>query len=242
MAHGRMGYNLPLVIGIAAFLAGMALVHAEEVSVSAQPNAGMTGVRVAQLPRTALSVAEGQKLVEDYVNGLGTLKADFTQRTTGEQFTQEGVFYLDKSGKAGKFLWDYQSPDRQRLIATGTALYFVDDERGGAVTQLPVKAGLSRLFTGQKLSLAKEGLKVEEAWRSGDSTVVRLAVVRDTKAEEGDSVSRIDLTFGNLPVSLQKVEATDATSAVTTVTFANMQAGVALDGKMFKFTPPQYKQ
>ncbi len=172
-------------------------------------------------------------MVENYVNSLTTLKAAFTQRSTGEQWTQEGTFYLNKP--KGQFVWDYASPDRQRLIATGTALYFVNDEQGGAVTTLPVRSGLSRLFQGRKLNLAKERLKVSRALSTTGMTKVDLVPVG--KDAEMGAIETISLTFNTTPLRLMAADVTDATGAVTTITLADVQTGLALDKKLFAFTP-----
>lgn len=189
----------------------------------------------AMLPADTVTPAMATKLVEDYVNSLGTLQAAFSQKTTGEAFTQEGMFYLDKSSGSGKFLWNYQSPNKQRLIATGSALYFVDDEAGGAVTQLPVKAGLSRLFTGQKLSLAKEGLRVTGATTRGNVLEVRMAVA--SAKDDSSGVKQITLTFDRSPMVLRRADVLDAVDATTTIVFSDIRTGVRLDSKMFAFSP-----
>ena len=119
----------------------------------------------------------------------------------------------------------------------------MDDEKGGQVTQLPVKAGLSRLFTGQKLSLPREGLTVTQAWQTANEEGVRM-VLSGSSTKDANTVTRIDLTFARTPGVAQplvfhKVEAEDATGAVTTIVFSHVQAGVPLDANMFKFTPRQ---
>jgi outer membrane lipoprotein-sorting protein len=221
--------------GLMVLVAGSAL---------AQVTISKSTVRTAQvvqasgtvtLPADTVTPAMAGKLVENYVNGLKTFQASFTQRTTGEAFTQEGMFYLDKGTGPGKFLWNYQSPNKQRLIATGSALYFVDDESGGAVTQLPVKAGLSRLFTGQMLSLAREGLKVTGATTRGNELEVRMAVAN--AKDDSSGVKQISLFFQRSPMQLVRADVLDAVDATTTVTFSNIRTGMPLDGKMFAFTP-----
>lgn len=228
--------------GMMVLAAGSALAQGAAVSATV----AQADVRTAQvvqasktlvLPADTVTPAMATKLVEDYVNGLGTYQAAFSQRTTGEAFTQEGMFYLDKSAGKGKFLWNYQTPNKQRLIATGSALYFVDDESGGAVTQLPVKAGLSRLFTGQQLSLAKEGLKVTGVTTRGNELEVRMAVA--SAKDDTSGVKEIKLFFQRSPMLLTKAEVLDAVDATTTIAFSDIRTGVRLDGKMFSFTPSQ---
>lgn len=177
--------------------------------------------------------------VEGYFNGMGTYQARFTQRTTGEQWTQEGMFYLNRP--KGQFVWNYESPDRQRLIATGTKLYFVNDEQGGAVTELPVKSGLSRLFTGRKLSLAKEGLRVTEAQDTGTRLVVMMAAAATKEGADMGGVREIKLTFdkatSSAPMAFVAADVLDAVDATTEVRLSEVKQGVTMDGRMFKFEP-----
>ncbi|MCP5405614.1 MAG: outer membrane lipoprotein carrier protein LolA [Pseudomonadaceae bacterium] len=196
-------------------------------------------VAAASLGRAEeMKAAEAARLVEGYFNSTKTMQAAFSQHTTGEAFTQEGMFYLSRTGSnPGKFLWDYQTPDKQRLIATGTALYFVDDANGGRVTELPIKAGLARLFAGKRLTLAKEGLQVERAAREDGKLKVDLRVIGNLGGDDTSGVRRVVLVFDEAPMQLREARVTDAVDAVTVMTFDNVQTGIALDDKMFRFVP-----
>ena len=195
----------------------------------------VVAARAQEAKPKAMDVAEAVRLVEGYFNGMGTYQARFEQRTTGEQWTQEGMFYLNRP--KGQFLWNYESPDRQRLIATGTKLYFVDDEQGGAATELPVKSGLSRLFTGKKLELAKEGLKATAAWQTPLQVEIVLETVGAKEGADMGGMQGMKLTFDREPLALVKAEVVDAVDAVTTVQLADIKQGVVMDGRMFKYTP-----
>ncbi|MFZ2586755.1 MAG: outer-membrane lipoprotein carrier protein LolA [Alphaproteobacteria bacterium] len=200
---------------------------------------GLALVGQAMAVETAVQNDVAAGLVEGYFNGMGTYQARFTQRTTGEQWTQEGMFYLKRP--TGQFVWNYESPDRQRLIATGTKLYFVNDEQGGAVTELPVKSGLSRLFTGKKLSLEKEGLRVVNAFTEAKKLTVVMAAKPVKGGTDMGGMQQVALTFdadaAGKPVALVKASVVDATDAVTDMVFKDVKQGGAMNPKMFKFTP-----
>lgn len=189
-----------------------------------------------QVLAAPLDTATAAKQVEGYFNGMSTYQARFQQRTTGEQWTQEGMFYLNRP--KGQFLWNYESPDRQRLIATGTKLYFVNDERGGAVTELPVKSGLSRLFTGKALNLEQEGLRVVKADQTDDQLVVTMEAKPVKGGTDMGGVETVTLTFARKPqLALMQADVVDAVDALTKVSFADVKQGLTMDGKMFQFTP-----
>lgn len=193
----------------------------------------LSGIVVAQdMAMTPVDAADAARKVESYFNGLGTYQAAFAQKTSGEQWTQEGMFYLNRP--KGQFLWNYETPDRQRLIATGTKLYFVDDEQGGAVTELPVKSGLSRLFTGQRLDLAREGLRVVKAAENSSHLTVLLTT---NSGKDMGGLKDVTLEFTKQPMALVRAQVVDETDAVTQMAFTDVRQGIAMDTKMFKFVP-----
>jgi outer membrane lipoprotein carrier protein len=243
-----MPLNKITLTALALALAGQASYAADAGPDEANGRAARVIAASATIVQAPPAVSPGlaAKMVEDYVNNMGTFKAHFTQKSSDEQYTQEGLFYLDKSkGQPGRFLWDYQSPNRQRLIATGTALYFVDDESGGKVTQLPVKSGLSRLFTGRELRLDKEGLRVTATRATPRRLEVDLVPVKADQS--GTGVKTITLFFDRNPVApgvdgqmqLVKTSALDNTGVTTVISFDDIQTGMPLQARLFKFEPPQ---
>lgn len=188
-----------------------------------------------------MSLPGATKLVQDYFNGLTTMQAHFTQTATGDHFTSEGTFYLSKPGK---FLWQYETPNRQKIISTGTAVYYQNQDNG-QVTQLPTNAGMARLFNSQYLNLAKQGLKVTGVESSPSVIVVTLELDKRTFAEDQAGVKSIKIVFERLPmgmVQIHEVDVLDALQATTKVTFSEIKNGVRFDRKMFDFTPGVYKE
>lgn len=181
-------------------------------------------------------------LVENYFNGLTTLKADFAQRSTGEAFVQEGTFYLKKPRQ---FVWQYETPNRQRVIGTGTAIYYQDQSSGpnGQVTQLPNGGGMSFLFSGKQVNLAQQDLKVTDVVSNSREIRVTLAAGAGKRDDMG-GVERVTLTFArkNGVAELAALEAVDITGVLTKLELANVQRGMPLDKKLFAFVPPQYRE
>lgn len=214
---------------------------APRVAVVKKPSATVV-VTHAPLVAGEFTKTQAATLVENYFNGLTTLKAEFAQRSTGEAFVQEGTFYLKKPRQ---FVWQYETPNRQRVIGTGTAVYYQDQSSGpnGQVTQLPNNGGMSFLFGGKKVSLAEQGLKVTEV--VSNNREVRVSMVTDTKRRDDmGGVERVNLGFarkgGTLELAL--LEAVDITGVLTKLQLANVQRGVVLDKNLFAFVPPQYRE
>lgn len=193
---------------------------------------------VDQLPQPGLSAVTKQ--VEDYFNDLSMYQAEFTQSVTGERVPSKGTFSWRKPGQ---FLWQYEAPVKQKLISTGSAVYFVDDRN--AVTQLPMDAGIARLFNAKVLNLSKQGLRATRVQSNNRLLVVEFAV--DKKIATGDQTGLVNLrlAFDKLAgnrLMLKQIDALDTLSVTTRVEFVNVRENVALPGKMFQFTPGVYDQ
>src|SRR5271170_2918938 len=60
--------------------------------------------------------------VEDYLNGIKTMQADFLQiAPSGDEST--GKFYLSRPGK---IRWEYESPSRILIIVSGSLVSYYD--------------------------------------------------------------------------------------------------------------------
>ncbi|NBV54913.1 MAG: outer membrane lipoprotein carrier protein LolA [Proteobacteria bacterium] len=181
--------------------------------------------------------------VEEYFNGMTTLRAEFSQKVEGEDFASEGTFYWRKPRQ---FLWQYETPVKQKIVGTGTAAYYVDQSvagERGQVTQLPIEAGLGRLFAAKKLSLAAQGLQVVQAREGAKALEVVLALNRPTEADLQAGVRQVKLVFAKQPaLVLARIEAADVTGATTRVSFDRVVANGPISGKLFEFTPGVYDE
>ena len=189
-------------------------------------------------PVTTLNVADGKVLVERYFSSINTLRAQFTQDVSGEPFTQEGVFYLKKPRQ---FLWQYVKPTPQKIVGTGTTIYYVDEETN-QVTQLPNNSGLTKFFTEGRLDLDREGVRVTRVETSDLETVVWLTIKGGDRVLGGGEIKNIRLVFAKNPTVLKVMEATDITGAVTTIRLNDVAMNTKVNSELFKFIPPQYRE
>lgn len=241
-----------LMAGLAIALAGA--VQAEpnlpQVKVGAVREVSLNNVRMAtvrqasvtvvnQLPDIGLSGATKQ--VEDYFNNASTVMAEFTQTVTGEAKPSKGMFYWSKPGR---FLWQYMTPVKQKIISTGSAVYYMDEERN-QVTQLPMNAGVARLFNAKTLNMSQQGLRATNVQTTSSRLVETFAVDRKIKTGDQTGLVSLKLSFDRLPggrLKLSQIDALDTLSVTTRVEFANLRENVPLPTKMFEFTPGVYQQ
>ena len=235
---------LAMVLTAQAVMAEPSLpqVKTADVQATSLTTVRTAGVRPASvtvvdtLPQPGLSGVSKQ--VEDYFNDLSTYQANFTQTVTGEKTPSQGVFSLQRPGR---FLWQYNTPSQQKLISTGSAVYFVDDR--GTVTQLPLDAGMARLFNAKTLNLSKQGLRATRVQSNSTLLVVEFAVDKKIATADQTGLVSLRLVFDKLGggrLRLKQIDAVDTLSVTTRVEFTNIQENSSLPGKMFQFTPGVY--
>ena len=194
---------------------------------------------VAQTAQPGLSATTQQ--VEDYFNGLSTLQAAFTQTVTGEKEASQGTFSLKRPGR---FLWQYDTPVKQRIISTGAAVYYIDQERN-QTTQLPVNAGVARLFNAKTLNLSQQGLRATNVKSTPRELSVTFAVDKKIATGDNTGLSQLTLVFDRLGgdrLQLKQIDALDTLSVTTRVDFEDVRENIDLPRKLFDYTPGVYDQ
>lgn len=222
----------------------VALVQAPLAEATPAKGTMLARVRTASVTTVAQTAQPGlsatTQRVEAYFNGLTSLQADFVQTVTGEREPSRGTFYWKKPGK---FLWLYRTPAAQKVISTGSAIYFIDDRQ--QATQLPMDAGVARLFNAKTLNLSKQGLRATSVKETGRTLSVTFAVDKKIAAGENSGLARLTLVFAKLPgnrLQLAQIDAVDTLSTTTRVEFGNLQENLTLVNGLFAYTPGVYDQ
>lgn len=165
--------------------------------------------------------------VEDYLNGLKTLRARFLQ-IDNQGGTAEGTLYIERPGRLRV---DYDPPNPNLLIANyGLLLHF--DRQLKAPAYLPLNSTPAGLLVRDHLSL------------SGDVSVVGVkhgpAVLRVTVTQTKDPrAGQVTFVFGEKPFILNSWDVTDAQGAETRVSLYDTETGISLDPKLFQFPQPK---
>ncbi len=235
--RGYYGMLTGLAIALAAGPVMAAPVSGTVVKTGVVRQASVTVVDQTAMP--GLSATTRQ--VEDYFNGLSTYQAAFVQSVTGEKVPSKGTFSLKRPGK---FLWQYDTPMRQKIVSTGSAAYYVDQERN-QTTQLPMNAGVARLFNAKTLNLGKQGLRATHVRSNSQLLVVDFAVDKKIATGDNTGLTKLTLAFARLPgnnLRLTQIDGVDTLNVTTRVEFADIRENVALPDKLFAFTPGVYEQ
>jgi outer membrane lipoprotein carrier protein len=175
------------------------------------------------------SAEDGSKRVNDYLSGLDSLRADFEQFTFNAERTQmlesRGTFYLERPGR---FRWEYDSPNRQVIIADGKRVYLHDLELKQVSHQSQSKA-----LAGTPALLLADGGPIEKHFEASSlpSTDGRDWVELIPKAPDTD-VLRIELGFGK--DRLESLIMEDSFGQTTRLNFSSEQRNTRLSPDLFK--------
>ncbi len=166
--------------------------------------------------------------VEDYLNGISSLKAKFLQVNAEGQIAEGDVFMR----RPGRMRFEYKPPAQILVVADGTWLILHDKELE-ETNRLPLNSTPVSV-------LLKEDVRLE-----GDVTVVsvekdantlRLNIIDTDEPEEGG----ITLVFENKPLKLRKWLVTDAQGNTTSVALSDVERGITLKPELFTFSDYEY--
>lgn len=200
--------------------------------------AGMTA-QAAETPKqnvaflTAQQLAPNQKTiqrVEQYLTGLSTIVADFTQVAPDGSLTS-GKFYLERPGK---MRWQYNPPTPILMVSNGSELVFYDVELE-QVSHIPLDSTLIGFLAQNPIRFdGKVGVLAFEQ----ENSVIRITLAQKDKPTDGT----LTLEFSDKPLLIRNMVVTDATHQITTVSLNNARFGVKLDRELFIWRDPRQKR
>ena len=203
------------------------------------------GVSHAQTKAVRSTTGQAAAELEAYFNAMTTLQANFTQTQSDKpREVQKGTFKANRP--KGQFVWQYVTPIRQRVIGTGTTVYYIDQSArvgDGQVTQLPLDAGMGRLLRGGKLDLRAMKLQVTgvQALPQGQRITLTPSAGAGSVANQG--LKQLEVTFartGNTK-QLAGFAATDALGVTMRISLTDVKTGVVIPASTFAYTPPQQR-
>ena len=190
---------------------------------------GLAGPVRAAAPAPHLTAAQQADVrqVEDYLNSVKTLKANFLQVNDDGSIAQ-GVFYLSRPGR---MRLNYTTPNKNFVVADGVFVYYWDDQLKQQ-TNAPIGSTLADIILRDHLKLAGDVTvtKVEHA-----DGVIRVTVVETKDPAKGS----ITLIFEDHPLSLRKWRVVDGQGSVTEVSLENVETGIKLASNLFYYFPPK---
>jgi outer membrane lipoprotein-sorting protein len=166
------------------------------------------------LPAAAekLSLSE----ISRYLNGLTTLKAEFTQ-VNADQTISTGTILINRPGRAR---FEYNPPDETLVIAGGQQLAVFDGKSNTGPEQYPLKETPLNLILARNVDLSRSGMVVGHSY---DGTATTVTAQDPDHPEYGN----IRLMFTGGPVELRQWVITDSAGAETAVILGEIKTGLS---------------
>jgi outer membrane lipoprotein-sorting protein len=159
--------------------------------------------------------------VEDYLNGIETLRADFTQIAPDGQ-TSTGKVYIKRPGR---LRFEYDPPEQLLMVARDWRLV-VQDGRADQTSTLPVDKTPLGLLLNEDIRLRGAVTIRSIAEISGE---LHLSVFQTDDPGQGE----LTLIFGLEPLELRRWEVLDAQGKRTRVLLENVETNVPLENRLF---------
>lgn len=185
--------------------------------------------QVTALPITPQDAADLQR-IQDYLNGIHTLKAHFLQVAPDGAMSQ-GTVWMHRPGRM-RFEYDPPSP---LLLVAGGGQFTFEDKSTQQISQAPLAMTPLSILLGDHINL------------SGPVTVVgfnrlpgqmQVKLVRTSSPNDGS----LTLLFTDTPLTLRQWTVLDAQRRETTVTLYNVEQGISLPPGLFVFQDPRIGQ
>lgn len=178
-----------------------------------------------------LSAADRAELarMESYLNGIGTLRARFTQISETEGFAT-GTFYLSRPGR---MRIEYDPPVPYLYVADGTWLTFWDGELEQRSDVL-LGSTVVDIFVRQDVRFSGS-LTVTSMHHGGDEIFVDLVQSSDPHA------GMMTLIFQDEPLALSRWVMVDGQGLTTEVSLHDIERGVSLSSGLFTAPRPDLR-
>lgn len=177
------------------------------------------------LPFPALAEKIPLGAISDYLNGLSTVEADFTQVNSDGSISTGKIFIK----RPGRVRFEYAPPDRSLVIAGGNQVAIFDAKSNQPPERYPLKRTPLNLILAENIDLSRAKMVVGHT-EDGSSTRVR------AQDPENPEYGSIELVFTANPVELRQWVITDDLGAQTTVILGEMKKGGQLGARLFDIT------
>ena len=164
--------------------------------------------------------------VEDYLNGITTLTANFLQ-VNHDGSISEGKLSLSRPGR---MRIDYAPPLKVEIISDGEWITYIDRDLG-QISQAPLNGSHAELLVRNDLRFG-EDVAVISITR--EANTVEITIARKKNPEQGS----MTLVFSDHPLELRQWAVVDPQRLTTRVTLFDSRFGLTLDETLFEAPPP----
>lgn len=182
----------------------------------------------ALIPALAMAAPGNSDIerVEDYLQNIGTLKADFTQIAhNGKQAT--GTFYLNRPGK---LRFEYDDSD-DFIVADGIFIYYYDSEVKQQ-SNTTIGNSLADFLLRRNIRLTGD-INVADISRENGHLQVTIHLADDPAA------GVLILTLREDPMELVKWQVIDSQNLKTEIRLDNVETGIRINRNLFYYIDPQ---
>jgi len=159
--------------------------------------------------------------LSDYLNGIGTAEASFTQ-ISEDGAIATGTLYLHRPGRM-RFEYD---EDDLLVMAGGGQVAIFDGRANSRPEQYPLRRTPLNLILGRNIDLDQSSMILSH---EEDESATRV-VAQDPEDPE---IGTIELVFTGDPVELRQWVVTDSTEFRTTVILGGLEEGVDIPSRYF---------
>lgn len=162
--------------------------------------------------------------IENYLNNLKTLKADFVQMSSNGA-TAEGKVYI---AKPSKIRMEYTAPDSLLIVGNGDYIIYNDLELD-QITNIDYDDIPATVILSNKIKIDGTNLKVTDFYKDAGQTSLTVEMPKNP------AVKPITLIFDNSPFRLKQWKVIDQQNIEVTVSLFNEETDADLAADLFKF-------
>ncbi|VAW85733.1 Outer membrane lipoprotein carrier protein LolA [hydrothermal vent metagenome] len=190
-------------------------------------------VLLALLMPLSAKAGSGLERLDNFFEGLGSLRANFEQTVI-----DASAFSLQESGgvlimqRPDKFLWDYQRPYQQVIIADGKKIYIYDAD----LEQVTVKVMQKSMGDTPMLLLSSGGALADSfvITEMGEDDGLEWLQLKPRAQQSNFSMMRLAFDHQTLRV----MELVDSFDQTTRLQFSEIKRNPRIDSALFKFVAP----
>lgn len=181
---------------------------------------------VAALPAAAQQGAVGAPQIEQYFNGIRTLKSRFVQSNPNGSVVQ-GTLYVRRPGR---MRFEYDAPSQLKIVADGSQVTMWDPATRD-FGQWPIGWTAASFLVRDPLTLSGD-LQVEKIERVNG--LLEMTLSQSRKPQEGKVIVRLSEN----PLTLRGWTIVDNRGNRVTVSLSDLQTGIQLADSLFKNDSP----
>jgi outer membrane lipoprotein-sorting protein len=163
--------------------------------------------------------------VEDYLNNISKLSANFTQQSEGK-LVKGKFFLLRNKESAGKMRIEYLAEPKILIVVNGSVLSYVDIELD-ETSRLGTNTTPASFLTRPNISFSAKDVEITGVQKS--SNRIKISLMKKNRKEAGE----FSLIFDLNPLSFVKMEVKNDLGSVVGVTLHEIDFNSEISDKLF---------